>query len=99
MDAQDGSESLGRNEVKDLGDGFLVSVVSEHHPLDLAVRHEITDAGDDALWVRLVHGYQLHPGHHGEMVEVIFLVGVLDGHFVRSAHKDDGNANTGGALL
>ena len=99
VDAQDGGESLGWNEVKDLGNGFLVRVVSKHHPLDLPVGHEITDAGYDALWVRLVHGHQLHAGHHGEMVEIIFLVGVLDGHLVWSAHEDDSNADAGRALL
>lgn len=99
VDAQDRGESLCRNEIEDLGDGFLVCVISKHHPLDLPVRHEITDAGDDALWVGLIHGYQFHPRHHGEMVEIIFLVGILDGHLVGSAHEDDSNANAGGALL
>lgn len=64
MDAQDGGESLSRNEIEDLGDGFLVRVIREHHPLDLPVRHKIADAGDYALWVSLVHGYQLHPGNY-----------------------------------
>lgn len=34
MDAQDGSEGLGRDEVQDLGNGFLVCVISEYHPLE-----------------------------------------------------------------
>lgn len=46
-------------------------------PPDLPAGHEITDAGYDALWVRPAHGHQLHAGHHREMVEIIFLVGVL----------------------
>lgn len=99
MDAQDGSEGLGRDEVQDLGNGFLVCVISEYHPLNLPVWHEVTDASDDALGICLVHGHQLHPRHHWEVVEVIFLVGIFDGHFVWGPHQDDRNANARVAFL
>lgn len=94
-DAQDGDVCLGRDEVQDLGDGLLVRVIPEHHPLQPGVGHQGADTVDDALGVRVVHGLQLDFGRVGYMEELLFLY-VGGRHLARVAHQDDGDAERGG---
>lgn len=54
VDPQDGYQRLGGNKIQNLGDGFLVSAVPEHHAVDFSPGHEVAHMSDDAFGIRLV---------------------------------------------
>ncbi len=78
---------LRGDEVQDLRDGLLVGVISEHHALQPVLRHQVADALDDALGVRLVHGEHLHVGCQWHVAKVVFVTHAGERHLTGVSHQ------------